>query len=205
MPTSSSIPAWVPPANAVRAQFASRPTLQDVTQQMLGDAITEKYPSLRLDLSRVRLATPRPGGGWELSMLMPLVLDYLANGTPIDLSPIDHQHYFLSDEAGNWLEPADGNLDMQVIETLIQELPWSVPIGLQNALNDYWAGNADTGVSRWRWLSDVLNAVTQGQGLRYALVAMMCMLLPGLWAFLRALEFYPGAYHRLHVPTAAAA
>ena len=55
------------------------------------------------------------------------------------------------------------------------------------------------------WLSDVLNAVTQGQGLRYALVAMMCMLLPGLWAFLRALEFYPGAYHRLHVPTAAAA
>ena len=55
------------------------------------------------------------------------------------------------------------------------------------------------------WLSDVLNAVTQGQGLRYALVAMMCMLLPGLWAFLRALEFYPGAYHRLHVPGAVAA
>ena len=156
MPTPSSIPAWVPPANAVRAQFASRPTLQDVTQQMLGDAITEKYPSLRLDLPHVRLATPRPGGGWELSMLMPLVLDYLANGTPIDLSPIDHQHYFLSDEAGNWLEPTGSSLDMQVLETLIKELPWSVPIGLQNALSDYWASNTDTGVSRWRWLSDVL-------------------------------------------------
>ena len=52
------------------------------------------------------------------------------------------------------------------------------------------------------WLSDVLNAVTQGQGLRYALVAMMCMLLPGLWAFMRALEFYPTAYGRAHPPAA---
>lgn len=156
MPTPTSTPTWVPPANAVRAQFASRPTLEDVTQRMLAEAITEKYPSLRLDLSRVRLATPRPGGGWELPLLMPRVLDYLANGTPLDLRPIDHQFYFLSDEAGNWLEPTGSSLDMQVIETLIKELPWSVPIGLQNALSEYWAGSADTGVNRWRWLSDVL-------------------------------------------------
>ena len=55
------------------------------------------------------------------------------------------------------------------------------------------------------WLSDMLNAVTQGQGLRYAMVAMMCMLLPGLWAFSRALVHYPGAYrqaHALAVPAA---
>ena len=48
------------------------------------------------------------------------------------------------------------------------------------------------------WLSDVLNAVTQGQGLRYAMVVMVCMLLPGLWAFSRALAYYPKAFHQAH-------
>lgn len=52
------------------------------------------------------------------------------------------------------------------------------------------------------WLSDALNTVTQGQGLRYAMVVMMCMLLPGLWAFMRALAYYPGAYRRAHPPAA---
>lgn len=44
------------------------------------------------------------------------------------------------------------------------------------------------------WLSDLLNATTGGQGLRYALLCMVCMLLPGLWAYVRALSHYPGAW-----------
>ncbi|MBI1624811.1 MFS transporter [Comamonas suwonensis] len=55
------------------------------------------------------------------------------------------------------------------------------------------------------WLSDVLNTVWQGQGLRYALVVMMCTLLPGLWAFTRALAYYPGAYRQAHSPVAVVA
>lgn len=43
------------------------------------------------------------------------------------------------------------------------------------------------------WLSD-------GLGLRQAMVAMMCMLLPGVWAFARALAHYPQAYRRAHAP-----
>ncbi len=156
MPVSSSPPVWAPLANAVNAQFASRPTLESVTRYILAGAITEKYPSLSVDLTRVRLATPREGGGWELTLLMPLVLNYLANSVALDLRPRHGKNCFLSDETGNWLEPAQGSLDMQVIDSLIKELSWSVPIGLQNALSDYWAANADTGVSRWRWLSNVL-------------------------------------------------
>ena len=45
------------------------------------------------------------------------------------------------------------------------------------------------------WLSDALNEVTDGQGLRYAMVIMVCMLLPSLWAFFKALSHYPRAYH----------
>lgn len=156
MPVSSSPPVWVPLANAVNAQFSSRPTLASVTRQVLAAALAEKYPSLNVDLEHVRLATPREGGGWELPLLMPLVLNYLASGEVLNLRPVHGQSYFLSDARGNWLEPAQGSLDMHVIEALIEELPWSVPIGLQNALSDYWAADADTGVSRWCWLSDVL-------------------------------------------------
>lgn len=63
MPVSSSPPVWVPLANAVNAQFSSRPTLASVTRQVLAAALAEKYPSLNVDLEHVRLATPREGGG----------------------------------------------------------------------------------------------------------------------------------------------
>lgn len=48
------------------------------------------------------------------------------------------------------------------------------------------------------WLSDVLNVATQGEGLRYALVIMVCMLVPSFWAFSKALMHYPRAYQAAH-------
>ena len=55
------------------------------------------------------------------------------------------------------------------------------------------------------WLSDVLNVVVPGQGLRYALLSMMCMLLPALWAFWRALAYYPVAYRQAYPAMVSAA
>ncbi len=46
------------------------------------------------------------------------------------------------------------------------------------------------------WLSDVLNASLGGDGLRYALMGMVGMMLPGILAFGRALQAYPAA-HRI--------
>ena len=45
------------------------------------------------------------------------------------------------------------------------------------------------------WLSDVLNASLGGDGLRYAMLGMVCMLLPAMLAFVRALRAYPAAHH----------
>ncbi|MGO2449465.1 hypothetical protein [Pseudomonas taetrolens] len=59
-PTSTLI--RVPTVSAVRAQFASRPTLENATRQALASAIAEKYPTLVIDVSRVRLATPDSDG-----------------------------------------------------------------------------------------------------------------------------------------------
>lgn len=55
------------------------------------------------------------------------------------------------------------------------------------------------------WLSDALNAVTGGEGLRYAILIMVCMLLPSWWAFTRALAYYPSAYRLAQTPHAVVA
>ena len=140
--------------NAVRAQFAGRPTLEAVTRQLLAAALSQKYPSLTIDLARTRLAVPLAEGGWELQPFVARVMDYLANGNGLSLERLNGRSYYLCDDAPDWLEP--DLLDMKVIDTLIRELTWTVPIGFQNALAEYWTGPADTGASRWRWFSDVL-------------------------------------------------
>ena len=53
------------------------------------------------------------------------------------------------------------------------------------------------------WLSDVLNASLGGDGLRYALMGMVSMLLPAMLAFGRALRAYPAA-HRIALQPAPA-
>lgn len=50
------------------------------------------------------------------------------------------------------------------------------------------------------WLSDALDVWTQGQGLRSALVIMMCMLLPSFLAFGQALRHYPEAHRKAQGP-----
>lgn len=55
------------------------------------------------------------------------------------------------------------------------------------------------------WLSDRLNTITDGEGLRYALLIAACMLLPALWAFVRAMSYYPSAYQQAQMPVGVAA
>ena len=139
---------------AVRAQFAGRPTLEGVTRQLLATAFSQKYPTVQIDLARTRLAVPRAGGGWELQPFVARVMDYLANGNVLNLERLSGQSYYLCDDAPDWLAP--DLLDMKVIDTWVKELAWTLPAGFQNALTEYWSAQADTGVSRWRWFSEVL-------------------------------------------------
>ncbi|AUM69736.1 dermonecrotic toxin domain-containing protein [Pseudomonas fluorescens] len=158
---TAATPANTPSAlvQSVSLQFASRPTFEEVAQRMLEQAIKEKYPSLTFDLSKTRLATPDPASrGFTLQPFMPRVLDYLALGTPLDFTERGGRRCFLSDTPPRELSPQDGKLDIKVIEKLLLELPWTVPIGLADALTRYWNARVDTGndISRWRWLSDAL-------------------------------------------------
>lgn len=53
------------------------------------------------------------------------------------------------------------------------------------------------------WLSDLLNASLGGDGLRYSMLGMVCMLLPAMLAFVRALHAYPDAHRRAFLLPAA--
>lgn len=55
------------------------------------------------------------------------------------------------------------------------------------------------------WLSDALHVVTAGEGLRYAMVIMVCMMLPSFLSFSRALTYYPSAYRQAHAGKVVAA
>ena len=157
MSTASSTTTPLSPLeNAVRSQFSNPPSLESVTRKMLAAAIEHEYPSLTIDLERTQLAVPQVGGGWILQPLMPRVLDYLGSSTELDLSPIEGQAYYLSDTPPTLLRPQQGELDMKVIERLVKELSWRVPIGLQGALTDFWGEDSGTGVNRWQWFSDVI-------------------------------------------------
>jgi len=165
-------------AQSVSLQFASRPTFEQFAQRMLEQAIAEKYPTLVFDLSKTRLATPDTASrGYFIEPFMPRVLVYLALGTPVTFKELNGRRSFLSDAPPRLLSPDNGKLDMKVIEKLLLELPWTVPIGLEDALARYWNANIDSdthtdrqdGTSRWQWLSDVLRNLVQIRGLQQGL------------------------------------
>ncbi|MBC3365521.1 DUF6543 domain-containing protein [Pseudomonas sp. SWRI154] len=163
-------------AERVSQQFAGRPTFEQVAQTMLELTLKEKYPTLDIDLSKTQLATPdATGKAWIARPFMPLVLDYLALGTPVDFSSHGALDAFLSDAFPRRLRLDTGaSLDISVVEKLVLELPWTVPIGLEHALTRYWNANIDpaspaatkSSISRWRWLGDTLRNMLQTHALQ---------------------------------------
>ncbi|MDO7898981.1 dermonecrotic toxin domain-containing protein [Pseudomonas citrulli] len=152
-------------ARNVSLQFASRPTFEQAAQRMLEQAIQKKYPQLNLDLGRIQLATPdATHRAWQFQPFMPRVLDYLAQGVPLDLRPQGNLDCYLSDVFPRRLRSGDEKVDIKVVEKLVLELPWTVPIDLEDELTRYWSGDLGTEgsvdmatpTSRWQWLSDVL-------------------------------------------------
>ena len=159
MPLPSNVPSpitpVVPMANAVKAQFANPPSLATIVRTTLAEAIGQRYPSLVFDLRNTQVATPVSGGNYHFYPLMHWVMAYLGSGTAIDFSPAHNSSYYLSEQLPNRLEPADGALDMKVIEGLIKELTWRLPIALQGAISDFWEQHSQICTSRWQWISDV--------------------------------------------------
>src|SRR5689334_14774063 len=136
-------------AHAVSARFSSRPTLRSETARLLKDGVLEKYPQLDFDPERTKIAQPIPNGAWRLTLLLDLVLDYLASGTPVDFSERFGRTCFLTNRAPAQLTVGKTTSrlpDLQVIAGVILELPDLLHIGLQESLTLYWNQKDEAGV-----------------------------------------------------------
>ena len=149
------------PAQAVARRFAGRPSLRQVVGNVLQASILEQYPTLPLDPQMTRLAIPNRTGGWDFTLLIDVALDFLANGTRLDLTgEIDGRPHFLSNQLPSRLHYAaaqgPGRPDMAVIQEQILALADTLGTHLQNALSDYWNQLDEHGDSHWKWLGDLL-------------------------------------------------
>lgn len=159
-------------AQAVNTQFAARPTLDSVVSQRLHDSAQEKYPSLPLDIATLRVAEPSRAGAWFLKPLLDVALEFLATGVPVDFSDKHSSEYYLCNSAAPQTRLTVNNtkIDMQVVASLVNELPIILPVELQSALATFWQNTGNTGTSRWQWMGDLLrtslrNSVPRTSGL----------------------------------------
>ncbi|WP_438869476.1 hypothetical protein [Pseudomonas sp. L1(2025)] len=161
------MPASVPPsttafsqlaAQAVHERFATRPALYSVVFNALRTRILEHYPSLRMNLREVKLAIPHPDGHYTYRPLIEVAIAHALNPQLLDLHPQRELPYYLTQQIPRILKPeAPALIDMQVIATLIDELPESLYLHFQHELTDYWSEADQHGISRWQWLGEYLN------------------------------------------------
>ncbi|MBO1539473.1 DUF6543 domain-containing protein [Pseudomonas sp. OA65] len=167
-PTPADSPATF--TQTISQQFADHPSFETVAQQQLEKAIKARYPTLVFDLPTLQLAMPNEAGdGWIARPFMASVLDYLATGTPVDFSSKgDYDCYLSADFPKRLRDAGDQIPDVRIIEKLLFELPWILPIALEDALIHYWNAELDTHshANRWQWLGDTLKHILHIRGLQ---------------------------------------
>ncbi|KRP58721.1 dermonecrotic toxin domain-containing protein [Pseudomonas trivialis] len=161
--TPPDCPTTVQPLRqAIHAQFLTRPTLRSVTTQLLEQLIIEKTAPLNTPTDALYIALPNKPGGYDVTLLVDEVLDYLAGGKAPDLNTgIDGRVAHLVDASKRKVtyanvgdSPAATWPSMSTLNDVIRELPGLVPIVFQEALTAYWNATGSADNSRWQWLGD---------------------------------------------------
>lgn len=138
---------------ALSEQFASRPTLRDVTTTMLSAALREHYPDQDIDPGQACVTRLRPDEGEPLqTSLVDSVFEYfIRQATP----QWTVTGYALSVRArGPSAVPLA--VDMQVIGGIVDRLAQGLMGEFKQAIADFWSQPSslgDAGVTRWAWLS----------------------------------------------------
>ena len=157
-PPNTPTPLSQLPAQAVHQRFATRPALYSVVFNALRSRILERYPSLELDLLRVKLASPTPSGTYTYRPLMEVAIAQVLDPQLLDWRSKRELPYYLTQLPPAILKPAALPLiDMQVIAGIIDQVRASLYLHFQHDLADYWSAIDSHGRSRWQWLSEFLN------------------------------------------------
>lgn len=121
MPTPSSPTALSQlPAQAIHTHFATRPALYSVVFNALRSRILERYPSLTLDLSAVKLAIPHPDGVYTYRSLMEVAIAHVLNPQLLDLRPKRELPYYLTQQIDQGQLTGGGVIAVQAGQILLQ-------------------------------------------------------------------------------------
>ncbi|MDD2048062.1 dermonecrotic toxin domain-containing protein [Pseudomonas putida] len=148
---------------AVALQFAGRPTLRQVAAQKILQLLVERFPILGTvkpslpDAEPLRLLLPQARSS-SSQPLVEVVLQAVLDGQALNLERAHDRDPGLTFVAPYRFEGSDGfefiafNGMTDAINHLVSELPFH----FQQAQVDYWNDQSSSGVSRDRWLQQML-------------------------------------------------
>lgn len=160
MPTLST-PSNVP-EQGLRAeayqQFLDRPTLSEVTLDLLDSNLERAFAGLQLRARELLLAEPisAPRAGWQTTPLLDVALEVLANPRELVLDDVQGLQAFLTRAMPHPVKDGQTRLSHDKIAEVIRSVPEHIGRAFQSALLGYWKASSSLGISRIQWLSGLL-------------------------------------------------
>lgn len=149
---------------AVALQFASRPTLRQVTSKKILELLIERHPIFSTiepsltDAEPLRLLVPQAEGYGPQKPLVEVVLQSVLDGDALNLEPVQGRDYGVSLAQPYRFPGSDGYefVALKGITDAVNELVQMLPYHFQQAQVDYWQGESSSGVNRDYWLQMTL-------------------------------------------------
>nr|WP_314476977.1 DUF6543 domain-containing protein [uncultured Pseudomonas sp.] len=157
---------------AVAAQFASRPTLRQLTGQRLMEVVIEHYPLLaekRPELTSaeaLHMMIPKADGSWSSQPFVDYMLQAFLDQRCLDFLPVSGMDYRLSLNVPQRLyvdpSPFQSNegdvVRVEALSDALNDLLLLLPAYFCQAQVDYWRGICSAGVSRDQWLQQAIKS-----------------------------------------------
>ncbi|MGE8388461.1 MAG: hypothetical protein ACN6O4_10570 [Pseudomonas sp.] len=150
----------------VASHFAERPSLRSVMARAAFEALVDRYPWIRSNHPGLRslegmaiVHAPTDDGAARQSDLIHTLLTHFLGSTPLSLAPTDQ--FSLKPPAVFRPQPQAPTIDlrMDVVGRAFNDMLTTLTVALQQAQVSFWNGcDADSGVSRLRWLEQMIKA-----------------------------------------------
>lgn len=150
----------------VATHFAERPSLRSVMAHAAFEVLVDRYPWIRSNHPGLRslegmaiVHAPTDEGAARQSDLIDTLLTHFLGSTPLSLAPTDQ--FSLKPPAVFRPQPQAPTIDlrMDVVGRAFNDMLTTLTVALQQAQVSFWnGGEADSGVSRLRWLEQMIKA-----------------------------------------------
>lgn len=159
-------------STAVALQFATRPTLREITGQRALHILVARYPLITsaypdlVSAAPLYLMRPNGYGGWGVVPLVDVLLQALFSGQSLDFSDVnglDHRLSLHPPQRFDASQSIEATQDIAQVRIVLDRLSGDfndllalLPELFRQALVEYWRAPSSAQVSRDRWLQQTL-------------------------------------------------